>query len=367
MTYDTEARLRHELETATGRLPVSGGDWRDVRRRARRRLTERLTVAGGGLAVLAVIAGSVLVATSDRTPAPPATPQSPVVARVDVGTADVASLVAADGVAWASRWELGDVVAVTGGAISRTIPLGDARTGALSLAVTDGTLWATRVADLSLARFRTSDGSALDPIRSVDVNANGALAAADGGVWLACCANEGRGVLRFYADDDGRVVTDATTRGDGGADVAVAAGHVWVSRPGSVDQFTRTGERVRRHQIPGGGGAFVVGDDEVVWFLTDNLLTRVDPATGATLATVPFPQLGDIGSQLPAAGGVAVAAFGDLWVSAGDTLHELDSETGAVLASLDVPRSGRLAADSSSLWVVSGTEIWTVDPAAVGS
>ncbi|MCX6092626.1 MAG: PKD domain-containing protein [Candidatus Bipolaricaulota bacterium] len=100
-----------------------------------------------------------------------------------------------------------------------------------------------------------------------------------------------------------------------------------------------------------GGGALWVGD------LGRGRIFKVDPWTGAVLGSFAAP--GASPTAIEAKGIVAVApiglawANGSLWVTAGATLVRVDPATGAILASTSAPGSSPtgLAFDGRTLWV----------------
>ena len=214
-----------------------------------------------------------------------------------------------------------------------------------------------------------------------------AVAVADGSAWVGCPHR--RTIVRVDADT-GRVLATIATPGYPWS-IAAAGGSLWLGERAStvsrVDPVRRaTSTAVRGSNIPylwAAAGSVWVGDDGA------RALLRVDPASGAIVATIPT---GDGPSDVVSDGSslwfanhregtidrvdlatnavtrlTRVAgdaperlelAFGSLWVTGrGTDLVRLDPTTGAVQAVVDVGAGAiDLVATASSVWVAVPTD-----------
>jgi PKD repeat protein len=100
-----------------------------------------------------------------------------------------------------------------------------------------------------------------------------------------------------------------------------------------------------------GGGALWVSD------IGAGLIFKVDPLTGSVLGSIPAPGLEPMSLEpkgiVPVAPTGLAWANGSLWVSAGTALYRVDPATGAILASAAAPgpTPAGLAFDGVYLWV----------------
>lgn len=149
-------------------------------------------------------------------------------------------------------------------------------------------------------------------------------------------------------------VVAKTPLGADPADVAAGEGSIWVTKqPGGVvkidpmtsaivDTFaTATPSQTEAPAVAAGDGG--------VWLTNwnNNTVTRLDPATGQTVATIPVGE---------APGGIAVAP-GAVWVANhhSDSLSRIDPTTNSVVATVTLgsaPRNGPqgIAATSDAVW-----------------
>ncbi len=212
----------------------------------------------------------------------------------------------------------------------------------VGLAYEGGSLWVADSATRRITRVRANDGqvqTSFDaPGASIviqDVESKGIVPGPNPGGTPAGMA-WGNGALWVACLSDGKIyqVNPYVPTTDSGHILAVL----------DNEAFTPFG-------LAFGGGALWTSD------LRTGRILKIDPLTGAVLGSIPGPATA--AQDIDALGIVPVApaglawASGSLWASVGTTLYRLDPGTGAVLASTTAPgpSPAGLAFDGVYLWV----------------
>jgi ABC-type transport system substrate-binding protein/DNA-binding SARP family transcriptional activator/streptogramin lyase len=175
-----------------------------------------------------------------------------------------------------------------------------------------------------------------------------------GSVWEM----EDSGVL-LQIDPRTRHITNSIAVGVNPGDVAVGAGAVWITDKNSqtlsrispqYGEITRIPLPAQGLSRPGVGGGVAIGAGSVWVAQGLSRIARIDPASGRVESTVPVPDASEV-------------AFGDgaIWVASGDigTLTKVDPRTGAVIATA---RIGSwiccIAVGGGYVWAANDTGIW---------
>ena len=182
----------------------------------------------------------------------------------------------------------------------------------------------------------------------------GFIRAGLGSVWKM----EDSGVL-LQIDPRTRHVTDSIAVGVNPGDVAIGAGAVWITDKNSqtllrispqYGEITRIPLPAQGLSSPDVGGGVAVGAGSV--WVAEGLsrIVRIDPASGRVESTVSVPDAREV-------------AFGDgaIWVGASDTgvLTKVDPRTGAVVATARIgPWICCIAVGGGYVWAASDTGIW---------
>jgi ABC-type transport system substrate-binding protein/DNA-binding SARP family transcriptional activator len=175
-----------------------------------------------------------------------------------------------------------------------------------------------------------------------------------GSVWEM----EDSGVL-LQIDPRTRHVTGSVAVGVNPGDVAVGAGAVWITDKNSqtllrispqYGEITRIPLPAQGLSRPGVGGGVAIGAGSVWVAQGLSRIVRIDPASGRVEATVSVPDAGEV-------------AFGDgaIWVASGDlgVLTKVDPRTGAVVATVRIgPWICCLAVGGGYVWAANDTGIW---------
>ena len=182
----------------------------------------------------------------------------------------------------------------------------------------------------------------------------GFIRAGLGSVWEM----EDSGVL-LQIDPRTRHVTDSIAVGVNPGDVAVGAGAVWITEKNSqtllrispqYGEITRIPLPAQGLSRPGVGGGVAIGAGSVWVAQGLSRIARIDPASGRVESTVSVPDASEV-------------AFGDgaIWVASGDigTLTKVDPRTGAILATARIgPWICCLAVGGGYVWAANNTGIW---------
>ena len=161
--------------------------------------------------------------------------------------------------------------------------------------------------------------------------------------------------------------------------IAVGAGRVWVTRPrqgpGELLRIDPATDRVAGAPLKvGPGPGQVIYGLRALWVqnTSPSSVMRVDPATGH-VTTIGEADAGPAGVS---AGAIATG-YGSLWSAYGGALTRLNPETGAILASIPIPRAEAIAIGGGEVWALSaprsrsptlfcpikGTAaLWEIDP-----
>ena len=182
----------------------------------------------------------------------------------------------------------------------------------------------------------------------------GFIRAGLGSVWEM----EDSGVL-LQIDPRTRHVTDSIAVGVNPGDVAIGAGAVWITDKNSqtllrispqYGEITRIPLPAQGLSSPDVGGGVAVGAGSV--WVAEGLsrIVRIDPASGRVESTVSAPDAREV-------------AFGDgaIWVGASDTgvLTKVDPRTGAVVATARIgPWICCIAVGGGYVWAANDTGIW---------
>jgi len=136
---------------------------------------------------------------------------------------------------------------------------------------------------------------------------------------------------------------------------------VWVSSP-SLNRITRvdpaSGAVVATIDVGRSPDVVAVGEN-AVWMLdeTDGSVSRIDPATNAVVATVSLGEAID--------GGAITVGGGYVWVRGSTTLlFEIDPASNQIVKRYGpASGSGGVAADDSAVWITAhdSTTIWRLD------
>jgi streptogramin lyase len=163
----------------------------------------------------------------------------------------------------------------------------------------------------------------------------------------------------------GRVAATVHLGGQLGG-VQAGADAVWVQRGGEAVRVDPRSHRVvaRVPLGPPGSGLGAAGDGSL-WLthIAQETVTRVDPASGRTVATIRVPGAGDA----PKSMAVAVGA-GGVWVGytyAGTTLTRIDPATNTVAATVKLPNPPVVIAAGDRAVMVAGWggDAYQIDPA----
>jgi len=186
----------------------------------------------------------------------------------------------------------------------------------------------------------------------------GFIRAGLGSVWEM----EDSGVL-LQIDPRTRHVTGSIAVGVNPGDVAVGAGAVWITDKNSqtllrispqYGEITRIPLPTQGLSRPGVGGGVAIGA-ESVWVAQGlSRIVRIDPASGRVESTISVPDAREV-------------AFGDgaIWVAASDIgmLTKVDPRTGAVVATARVgPWICCVAVGGGYVWAANNTGIWKLAP-----
>ena len=182
----------------------------------------------------------------------------------------------------------------------------------------------------------------------------GFIRAGLGSVWEM----EDSGVL-LQIDPRTRHVTDSIAVGVNPGDVAIGAGAVWITDKNSqtllrisppYGEITRIPLPAQGLSSPDVGGGVAVGAGSV--WVAEGLsrIVRIDPASGRVESTLSVPDAREV-------------AFGDgaIWVGASDTgvLTKVDPRTGAVVATARIgPWICCIAVGGGYVWAANDTGIW---------
>ena len=175
-----------------------------------------------------------------------------------------------------------------------------------------------------------------------------------GSVWEM----EDSGVL-LQIDPRTRHVTDSIAVGVNPGDVAVGAGAVWITDKNSqtllrispqYGEITRIPLPTQGLSRPGVGGGVAIGAGSVWVAQGLSRVVRIDPASGQVESSVSVPDASEV-------------AFGDgaIWVAAGDigVLTKVDPRTGAVVATARIgPWICCVAVGGGYVWAANDTGIW---------
>lgn len=184
----------------------------------------------------------------------------------------------------------------------------------------------------------------------------GFIRAGFGSVWEM----EDSGVL-LQIDPRTRHLTGSIAVGVNPGDVAVGAGAVWITDKNSqtlarispqYGEITRIPLPAQGLSRPGVGGGVAIGAGSVWVAQGLSRVVRVDPASGRVEAAVSVPDAREV-------------AFGDgaIWVGASDIgmLTKIDPRTGAVVATARIgPWICCLAIGGGYVWAANNTGIWKV-------
>ena len=175
-----------------------------------------------------------------------------------------------------------------------------------------------------------------------------------GSVWEM----EDSGVL-LQIDPRTRHVTDSIAVGVNPGDVAVGAGAVWITDKNSqtllrispqYGEITRIPLPTQGLSRPSVGGGVAIGAGSVWVAQGLSRVVRIDPASGQVESRVSVPDASEV-------------AFGDgaIWVAAGDigVLTKVDPRTGAVVATARIgPWICCVAVGGGYVWAANDTGIW---------
>jgi YVTN family beta-propeller protein len=304
--------------------------------------------------VMALLVGAVTVCAAcgggSHAGSGSSAPRGPVAATIPVG--DAGGAVA---VGFGSVWVANSV----DGSVSRIDPVADRVVATIhvgsapfGVAAGDGAVWVTNQDDDSLSRI---DPATNRVVRTIPVGMLPiGVAVTPGAVWVA--NHHGDSVVRVDPRTNRvvKTVSVGSTPVGGPAHMASGAGSVWVGVPdiGAVVRIDAAANRVRSAKVASGG---LCGDlalaPNAVWVAGGGCavgITRVDPSTGRTAATL-------VGGDEVA--GLALGG-GGLWYTTltGNVVGRIDTVTNTVVARVEVRGTPR------SLGVGFGS-VWVADPA----
>lgn len=222
------------------------------------------------------------------------------------------------------------------------------RSGVVDLAVGDGALWVSGFGVVD--RIDPASERVVARIRTPRTEDYSHVAAGLGSVWVT---GDGGVVYRIDPRADQVVVVVHLAGSVQG--IAVGAGRVWVARirqgPGELLRINPVTDRVAGAPVKvGRGPVHVIYGLHAIWVqnTSPSSVMRVDPATGhvATISEA------DVGSPGFSAGAIATG-YGSLWSAYGGALKRLNPETGAILASIPIPRAEAIAIGGGEVWVLS--------------
>ncbi len=279
---------------------------------------------------------------------------------VEVGSKPCAQDVSPDGQVFVSDYGQGIVVRVdpAAGTITQLARVAGAPCG---IAYAGGFVWVGLEGTHKLLRLDPESGELL---QTIDLKGDPWDVQAGGGyVWVA---DRGLPGVVGYDEKTGEPGPQVVT-GDDPCGLAYQDGHVWVAlfTPHKVIRLNAAGDAEEVREDAGTTPCwFGDGDGASLW-LTDGTagdVLRIDPATGATIATI----------HLGGAPRDPAVAFGALWVANGTdgVLSRISPETNKVTGTVMLaPGIFVVEPVGDEVWVenFARSEIYRVDPSSVGS
>lgn len=243
---------------------------------------------------------------------------------------------------------------------SRLMP--DARVpAALAPGATSGTdaVWTADPAGNAVIRFDAKTNAA-DPPIALAAPACASLTVAYDTVWAPLCA--AHAIARVSMKDRTVAATVPLEVASAEGRIADAVGSIWVltNRRGVLSRVDpATNATVAEIYVAGGATAVAAGDD-ALWVTSEdgNRLTRVSPHTNEIVETI------DVG---PKPGRLAVGEGGVWTLNRGDgSVTRVDPATNKVVATIPVDpgvAAGEIAAGAGSIWISApGVPIARIDP-----
>jgi hypothetical protein len=176
---------------------------------------------------------------------------------------------------------------------------------------------------------------------------HGSIALGEGSVWVTAPERRGDGTSgNLVRIDPATNQVTATVRVGGPiSGVGIGGGWVWVTRPetgpGSLIRVDPgTGRVVDERPVGTSPGPPVYAEGYVWVASTDEGVSKVDPVSGRVIDVLRIPP-------------VETAADGSLWAVGDDSVVRLDPESGAALATIAVERAVHVATAGTTLWVLS--------------
>lgn len=215
-------------------------------------------------------------------------------------------------------------------------------------AVADGAVWATNQGGTGISRIDPVTNTVVDVVG--DGPPCGAPVIALGDVWVSACDAD----AYYRIEPQGGAVD--TVEAAGRRFIALAGGQLIV--------MSTTGPEILDPDIgsfqpvpgdTGGEGLLIGGDAESFWLVRAGRVERIDPGSGAILATFAHPRAGAI-TFTPDRAWLTVPTVG---------IVEIDLETNAELRTLSLTNSPHVAREAEGLlWVTdfANDRLWRIEP-----
>ena len=259
-------------------------------------------------------------------------------------------VVVAFGSVWVANHHSDDVVRIDPdtGLEQTRVPFTDG-TGPAWFAVADDGIWVTRQNSAGIARI-DPETNELDPFQAGTLPPCGPPAIAHGAVWYYACDTGQKMVRVDLASHDVSVIAaDGLSNPVAVGDELYAVGH---------DGIVRLAEDGETWAPVGGCCGFLAGyAGGTLWLLDQDQVVRVDPHTGAMVATIPLEATGTMSANDD------TAWFTPREGNSGP-LQQVRMSDNVVLDPIQTSHSPAVVrADGSTLWVTdfSDSEVWRVD------
>ena len=232
------------------------------------------------------------------------------------------------------------------------IPLPGAHGHTRALATGEGGVWvASADAELVYKVDPVSNAVLLTlPVYMVDPD--GSLGVGHGSLWIMT-RGEGERLEKTLARFDAATgaVQAQIPLPAVGAGVVASGGFVWVTSPfkGQIFKIDPATDTVAAVIDLGGSPYYIAAGEGSLWIATNQdpiVVQRVDPATGALLATIPVGKPVKMGNDIDVGGGF-------VWMSGiGLPLQQIDPATNSLIARIPAPASvGWLRYGNGSVWL----------------
>ena len=227
----------------------------------------------------------------------------------------------------------------------------------LGMAAGFGSVWSPSCGANTVDRIDPATNRVLARIAvsGIAEDGEGQLVAAFGSVWLF---TDSIGTLTRLDPLTNRV--SASYRLGGGASVVATAKALWATVPtqDAVLELDPSGTLIRTIRV-GRAPRFIAAGEGAVWSLGqgDGDVTRIDPATGRVVATIPV--------EVPGDGGCIAAGVGGVWVTMPDNpFSKIDPGSNAVVAQYTGVGGDCIGVGDGSVWLSNHDlrTVWRIRP-----